>query len=82
MKNWILKYLRKKYIPIEVNEDIDIDEGNENNNKEPFISKVKDKIFKSNQLIEKTIKYDGKQFNKDRHKPSDYPKIVNYRCIN
>ena len=82
MKNWILKNLRKKNLPIEVDEDIDINEVNENNNKEPFISEIKDKLFKTNQLIEKIIKYDGKQFNEDRHKTSDYPKTVNYRCIN
>ena len=78
----IKKPSKKKYLLIEVDEDIDINEVNENNNKEPFISEVKDKIFKTNQLIEKIIKYDGKQFNEDRHKTSDYPKTVNYRCIN
>ena len=75
----ITKHLKQKYLPIEVDEDIDINEVNENNNKEPFISEVKGKIFKTNQLIEKIIKYDGKQFNEDRHKTSDYPKTVNYR---
>ena len=51
----IKKPSKKKYLPIEVDEVIDINEVNENN-KEPFISEVKDKIFKTNQLIEKIIK--------------------------
>ena len=78
----LLKYIQKKYLPIEVEEEIDINEGNENNNEGPFILEVKDKIFKSNQTVEKKLKYNGKLFNEDRHKTSDYPKTVNYRCIN
>ena len=70
----------KKYIAIEVEENIE-EESNEKNANEELIE-VKNRQFKIPCKIESKLLYDGHVFNKDTHKPSQYPKIINYRCVN
>ena len=43
---------------------------------------VKNRQFKIPCKIESKLLYDGHVFNKDTHKPSQYQKIINYRCVN
>ena len=74
---------KRKYLSIDFNENVELIDNNiAIEKKDNDILVVKDKIFKKPCNIENKVLYEGKQFKEDRHKPSNYPKIVNYRCIN
>ena len=78
-----LELKKRKYLPIDVNENVElIDNNNTIEIKDNHILEVKDKIFKKPCEIENKVLYEGKQFKEDRHKPSNYPININYRCIN
>ena len=73
---------KRKYRSIDVNENVEILDCYKIEIKDNKIQEVKDKIFKKFCSIENNVLNEGKQFKEDRHKPSNYPKIVNYHCKN
>ena len=75
------KYVKKKYLTIEVEEDIETNNSNiiDSNT---GLTDVKYRKFNNHAIIEKRVLYDGYEFYEDPHKPSNYPKIINYRCSN
>ena len=66
---------------------IDIDENIENknynsDNTQICLIEVNNNKYKNNNIIEEEILYEGYKFKLDNHKNKNYPKIINYRCIN
>ena len=78
------KKIKNKYTSIEVDENIDIEEKIQRISEQNLsaIKEVKNIIFKEPCNIENEILFDGKIFIIDRHQPSKYPDIINYRCKN
>ena len=75
------KVHEKNYLTIDVEEDIETNNSNiiDSNT---GLTDVKYRKFNNHAIIEKRVLYDGYEFYEDPHKPSNYPKIINYRCSN
>ena len=71
---------KKKLIYVEVDENLEeISNEKEYNNNSISIYEVRNKKFPLDGKIEKQVLYEGKLFNEDRHQPSNYPDIINYK---
>ena len=75
------KVREKKYLTIDIEEDIETNNSNiiDSNT---GLTDVKYRKFNNHAIIEKPVLYDGYELYEDPHKPSNYPKIINYRCSN
>ena len=75
------KHVAKKYLSIDVEENIDSinQTNNEANN---FLLEVKNRKFDVFTNLSNRVLYDGYEFYEDSHRPNNYPKTINYRCSN
>lgn len=72
---------RKKYIPLEIEENLEDTNDNIDNNNLGLIE-VKNRKFNLYSQIENKVLYGNNIFYLDSHKHYNYPKNINYKCLN